>query len=241
MQSLMTLDVPAVAQSPVCATLVGDNLCLPCELARVQPAGLRLQHRRVKRNAALYHAGERFDSVYAVGAGSFKSVLLARSGAEQVSGFHVGGEILGLDGVARERHESSAIALEDSEILVIPYADLRAFSRATPLAHDLLPRLLSREVVRERGHLRLLAQHGAEERLCAFLLDLSRRMHARGYSGTEFHLRLTREELGSYLGLKLETVSRAFGRLHRRRMLAVEGRHVRLLDLHAMEQVGLPH
>lgn len=241
MRSLRTADAPAVAQPPVCATLAGENLCLPCELARVQPAGLRLQQRRVRRNAALYHAGERFESVYALAAGSFKSVLLARSGAEQVSGFHVAGEILGLDGLARERHASTAIALEDSEVLVIPYGELRAFTQSTPLAHDLLPRLLSREVVRERDHLRVLAQHGAEERLCAFLLDLSRRMRARGYSGTEFHLRLTREELGSFLGLKLETVSRAFGRLRRRRMLAVEGRHVQLLDLHALERVGLPH
>lgn len=232
---------PRRAAAPVCGTLDVDDLCLPCELARVQPAGLRLQHRRVKRHAPLYREGDRFGAMYAVGAGSFKSVLHVASGAERVSGFHVGGEILGLDGLARDRHESTAIALEDSDIVVIPYGELRAFTQSVPLAHDLLPRLLSREVVRERSHLRILARHGAEERLCAFLMDFSERMLARGFSGTEFHLRLTREELGSYLGLKLETVSRAFGRLQQQRLLTVQGRHVRLLDLHALERVGLPH
>jgi CRP/FNR family transcriptional regulator len=236
------LHPPAPRSLPgsVCSALGEADLCLPCGLARLEEPGLQVKRRRLPRRATLYRQGQAFDAVYAVRAGTFKSVQHTHDGLEQVTGFHVPGEVLGLDGLARERHESAAVALEDSEVLVLPYAQLRGIASAIDGLHDLIARLLSREMVRDRGRLQLLAHRSAEVRLCAFLLDLSQRMRSRGFSGTEFHLRLTREEIGSYLGLNLETVSRTFGSLQQQRLLAVEGRHVRLLDLALLAQAAGP-
>jgi CRP/FNR family transcriptional regulator, anaerobic regulatory protein len=218
----------------VCSTLADDDLCLPCGLARAEPTGITMRRQRVERFATLYRQHDAFGALHVVHAGSFKSVVHTHDGLEQVAGLHLAGEILGLDGLVSERHESSPIALEDSEVLVLPYLPLQQFTTDTPGLHDMVARLISREIVRERGRLQLLAHRKADVRLGAFLLDVAQRMRARGFSGTEFHLRLTREEIGSYLGMNLETVSRAFGTLQQQGMLAVQGKHVRLLDAAAL-------
>ncbi|GAB3771095.1 helix-turn-helix domain-containing protein [Ramlibacter monticola] len=207
-----------------CASLQGDDLCLPCGLARLAgtPEGARLSQRRVPRGEPLYRQGSAYGAIYAVRAGSFKSTVHDEDGLEQVTGFHVDGDILGLDGMARLRHASTAVALEDAEVLVLPSCDAGL--------DPLLPRLMSRELVRQRERLQLLMGRSAEARVATFVQDITQRMHARGYSPREFHLRLSRGEIGSYLGLKLETVSRVFGRLQRQRVLRAEGRHVRVLD-----------
>jgi CRP/FNR family transcriptional regulator len=216
---------------PVCATIEGDDLCLPCGLARLAatPAGARLARRRIERGENLYHQGAPFAAIHAVRAGSFKSLVHAEDGACQVTGFHIEGDILGLDGVARQRHASAAVALEDAEVLVLP-CDSAAWDAWGGALRDLLPRLLGRELVRERERLQLLMGRSAQARVATFLHDIAQRMQARGYSGREFHLRMTRQEIGSYLGLKLETVSRVFGRLQQHKVLRTEGRHVRVLD-----------
>ena len=208
----------------ICSSLQGEDLCVPCGLARLAgtPEGARLAQRRVQRGEHLYRQEAPFCAIYAVRAGSFKSLVHGEDGLEQVTGFHVDGDILGLDGLARQRHASGAVALEDAEVLVLPCAE-------TGL-HPLLPRLMSRELVRQRERLQVLTGRGAEARVATFLQDIALRMHARGYSAREFHLRLSRQEIGSYLGLKLETVSRAFGRLQQQRVLRAEGRHVQVLD-----------
>jgi CRP/FNR family transcriptional regulator len=172
-----------------------------------------------------------------VRAGTFKSVMVGAAGDEHVTGFQVGGDVLGVDGLARQRHESTAIALEDSEVLVMPYGATAPATAFTAELHHLMARLLSREIVRERQRSQLLAHRSAETRVAAFLLDLSQRMQARGYSETEFHLRMTREEIGSYLGLQIETVSRALGALQNKRLLQTQGRRMRLLDPGALATV----
>ena len=141
---------------------------------------------------------------------------------------------MGLDGVAQGRHASAATALEDAEICAIPYAPLSELAAGSSDMQMVMARLMSREIVREHSLMMLLGSMNAEERLAAFLINLSQRLKARGYSSHEFHLRMSRAEIGSYLGMKLETVSRTFSAFQQQRLLEVDKRHIRILDLEAL-------
>jgi CRP/FNR family transcriptional regulator, anaerobic regulatory protein len=223
-----------------CSTCHLKELCLPCGLTGgdVQRLDdLKFARRRVKEGEELYHEGDRFQFIYAVRSGTFKSVLNLRDGREQVTGFQMAGELLGLDGLASGKHASSAVALEDSEICAIPYAHLSEVTQISPDLHLAMSRLMSREIVREHGLMMLLGSMNAEQRLAAFLLNLSQRMKARGYSSSEFHLRMMRVDIGSYLGMKLETVSRTFTSFQKQGILEVDKKHVRIIDIGALQRV----
>jgi CRP/FNR family transcriptional regulator len=212
-----------------CNTCNLREVCLPCGLPGSDEGlleGLVYTRKRVKRGETLFHAGSASDALYAVRSGFFKSATLLEDGRDQVTGFHMAGELLGMAGLGSDHHANDVIALEDSEVCVIPYAHLEA-----PALQRQLHRVMSRELVRDQGVMMLLGTMRAEERLAAFLVGLSQRFAARGYSATEFHLRMTRDELGSYLGLSLETVSRLFSRLQDEGYIAVQQKHVRILDL----------
>ncbi len=240
--------VPAPADSSACApaplkTLCSNchlrDLCLPCGLggSDVQRLdGLLFARRRIRPGETLYRADYRFQFIYAVRSGTFKSSLTLADGREQVSGFHMAGELMGLDGVAHGRHASAATALEDAEVCAIPYAHLSELAAGSSDMQMVMARLMSREIVREHSLMMLLGSMNAEERLAAFLINLSQRMKARGYSPSEFHLRMSRAEIGSYLGMKLETVSRTFSAFQQQRLLEVDKRHIRILDLDALTQ-----
>ncbi|CAN7344163.1 fumarate/nitrate reduction transcriptional regulator Fnr [Trinickia sp. LjRoot230] len=190
--------------------------------------------RIVKRGEALYRTNDVFQSIYAVRAGSFKTVVMHRDGREQVTGFHLTGEVLGLDGVCAERHSSSAIAIEDSSVCIIPYSLLESMcAESTQLQQQML-RTMSGEIVRESSLMMLLGTMSAEQRVATFLLNLSGRMKARGYSAAEFNLRMTREEMGNYLGMKLETVSRMFSKFHRDGLVETRGKQIRIVDPDAL-------
>jgi CRP/FNR family transcriptional regulator len=146
-------------------------------------------------------------------------------------------EIIGTDGIGTDHHGCEAVALEDTEVCPLPFDRLETLGRRNIGFQHNLHRLLSREIARERGVMVLLGTMAAERRLAVFLLDLSQRYHARGYSSCEFVLRMTREEIGSYLGLKLETVSRLFSRFQRDGLLQVQGRVVKLLDRQSLKQL----
>jgi CRP/FNR family transcriptional regulator, anaerobic regulatory protein len=224
----------------LCSSCHLKDLCLPCGLAgsEVQRLdGLKFGRRKVKAGQPLYREGDGFHNIYAVRSGTFKSSLTLADGREQVSGFHMAGELMGLDGLAQSRHASSATALEDAEICSIPYSQLAELSSDSTSLQLVVGRLMSREIVREHSLMVLLGSMNAEERLAAFLLNLSQRMRARGYSPSEFHLRMTRAEIGSYLGMKLETVSRTFSAFQQQRLLEVDKKHVRILDLAGLQQV----
>ncbi|WP_231402467.1 fumarate/nitrate reduction transcriptional regulator Fnr [Caenimonas aquaedulcis] len=217
-----------------CSACHLKELCLPCGMTGddvVRLDGLLFGRRKVKLGQPLYHEGDRFQYIYAVRSGTFKSSLTLQDGRDQVTGFHMAGELMGLDGVAQGHHASGATALEDAEICAIPYEHLNELSAAHSNMHHLVSRLMSREIVREHSLMMLLGSMNAEERLAAFLLNLSQRMKARGYSASEFHLRMSRAEIGSYLGMKLETVSRTFSAFQQRGLLEVDKRHIRILDL----------
>jgi CRP/FNR family transcriptional regulator len=147
------------------------------------------------------------------------------------------GEIVGLDGISGERHACEAVALEDSEVCVLPFARLDALARDVPALRRNLYRVIARDLCRDQDMMLLLGSRCAEERVALFLLNLADRYQMRGYSSREFVLRMTRDEIASYLGLKLETVSRLFSHLQEQGLLQVQGRAVKLLDLGALKRL----
>jgi CRP/FNR family transcriptional regulator len=223
-----------------CASCNLRELCLPAglcidDLERVE--NIVYARRRIKRGEALFNAGAPFNAVYAIRSGFFKTSVVDREGREQVTGFFMGGELVGLDGLGSGTYNGTAVALEDSEICVLPYALMEKLSHEVPALQRHLHSVLAREIVRDHGVMLLLGSMRAEERLATFLLNLSRRFVRRGYSASDFHLRMTREELGSYLGLKLETVSRLFSQFQADALIDVQQKHVRILDIAGLEQV----
>lgn len=241
MEARKPLDVVAIGNLRMhCSQCNLRELCLPVGLSDTEVAevdeviGLR---RKVKRQQALFHTDDGFEAIYAVRSGFFKTELLLEDGREQVTGFQMAGELLGMDGIGASRHTCSAVALEDSEVCVIPFSQLERLTREIEALQHQFHKVLSREIVREHGVMMLLGTMRAEERLAAFLLNLSQRFGARGYSPRDFHLRMTREEIGSYLGLKLETVSRAFSRFQEEGLIEVQQKHIRLVDIPALREM----
>lgn len=188
------------------------------------------ERRKIARGEAIFRSGDRFTAIYAVKLGFFKTEVLAEDGRHQVTSFYMTGEVLGMDGISAETHYCDAIALEDSEVCLIPFHELEMISVKVPTLQRHLHRVMSREIVRDQGMMMMLGAMRAEERVIAFLLNLSQRYLARGYAATDFNLRMTREEIGSYLGLKLETVSRTFSHLQDEGLVQVEKKHIRLID-----------
>src|SRR5690606_10083821 len=201
----------APAMRAACSQCNLHELCLPVgmspdEIERLdQLVGAR---RKIRKGQNLYRSGDAFEAIYAIRVGWFKQDVLLEDGREQISGFQMTGEMLGLDGISTETHSCNAIALEDSEVCVLPFGQLEELSREVEGLQHQFHKVMSREIVRDHGVMMLLGSMRAEERLAAFLMNLSQRFNARGFSPAEFNLRMTRDEIGSYLGLKLETVSR---------------------------------
>ena len=193
--------------------------------------------RKVKRGGTLFRNGEAFVSLYAIRTGFFKTCVATEDGRDQVTGFQRAGEIIGLDGIVNDHHSCDAVALEDAEVCVMPFDRIEDLSREVTALQNHVHRIMSREIVREHGVMLLLGSMRAEERLAAFLLNLVQRLHARGFSQSELVLRMTREEIGSYLGLKLETVSRTFSKFVEEGMVEVKQRHVKILDTEALKRL----
>ena len=209
------------------------ELCLPVALDEsdlTQLDALVQRRRKVARGETLSHAGAPFESLHAVKVGFFKSCVAAPDGREQVTGFHMTGELMGFDGIGSGVHACDTIALEDSEVCVIPYAQLEQVATQVPGLQREFHRILSREIVHDHGVMLLLGSMRAEERLASFLLNITRRLKARGYSGSSVVLRMTRQEIGSYLGMKLETVSRTLSRFQADGLLDVNQRQIEVLD-----------
>lgn len=216
-----------------CSTCSLQELCLPIGLSTSEMSRLEsliTQGRHFKKGDHLYRAGQAFTSLYAIRTGFFKTSVLSEDGREQVTGFQMAGEIIGLDAISSERHTCNAIALEDSEICEIPFARLEELSREIPSLQHHLHKVLSREIVRDHSVMMLLGNMKAEERLAAFLLNISQRLQARGYSSSSFILRMTREEIGSYLGLKLETVSRTFSKFQEEGFIKVANKQIDFIE-----------
>lgn len=231
----------AVSHGVNCGDCGLRDLCLveglsPSELDRL--AGMVATRRRVKRGEQLFRAGDRFDAVYPIRVGFFKSRVTSDDGREQVTGFPMPGDILGFDAISTGAFQCDAIALEDAEVCVVPFDRLESLSREfTTLQHQ-LHRVLSREIVRDQGVMMLLGTMRAEQRIATFLLNLSQRFSQRGFSPREFILRMTREEIGNYLGLKLETVSRSFSKLQEDGVIVVEQKRLRIEDAGRLREIA---
>jgi len=196
--------------------------------------------RKVKRGTMLFRNGEKFTNLYAIRTGFFKTCVDTEDGRDQVTGFQMAGEVIGLDGIVNDQHTCNAVALEDAEVCVMPFDRLEELSREVTALQRHVHKIMSREIVREHGVMLLLGSMRAEERLAAFLLNLVQRLFARGFSQSELVLRMTREEIGSYLGLKLETVSRTFSKFADEGIVEVKQRHVRILKIDALKAIVNP-
>nr|WP_256702006.1 fumarate/nitrate reduction transcriptional regulator Fnr [Burkholderia sp. SRS-W-2-2016] len=233
-------ELPAPQRTPRCSDCSLRAICLPPDLTAQQLAKLDAvicSTRSLKRGDVLYRAGDTFQSIYAVRSGSFKTVLMHRDGREHVTGFQIAGDALGLDGVCAGRQNCDAIALEDSVVCIIPFAQLEAVCREMKPLQQHIHRLMSGEIVRESSQMMLLGTMTAEQRVATFLLNLSTRLKARGFSSAEFNLRMTREEIGCYLGMKLETVSRMFSKFQRENLVNTNGRTIRIVDPDGLAQL----
>ncbi|BDU55083.1 transcriptional regulator [Limnohabitans sp. TEGF004] len=216
------------------------ELCMPLglnesEMERVDE--VVATRRKVARGDNLFRQGDKFNALYAIRTGFFKTRISAEDGRDQVTGFQMAGEIIGLDGIVSDHHTCDAVALEDAEVCVMPFDRIEELSREITSLQRHVHKIMSREIVRENGVMLLLGSMRAEERLAAFLLNLVQRLHARGFSQSELILRMTREEIGSYLGLKLETVSRTFSKFVEDGVVEVKQRHVRILNADALKLI----
>lgn len=228
---------------------VVKTLCSSCSLRELcMPVGLMpsefeqldsmvKQSRRLKKGEFLFRTGEVFTSLYAIRTGFFKITVASQDGRDQVTGFSMSGELIGMDGICARSHTCDAVALEDSEVCEVPFVHIEELGQRIPSVQAHFFRLMSREIVKDQGVMLLLGNMRAEERIAAFLLNLSQRLRVRGFAANDFILRMSREEIGSYLGLKLETVSRTLSKFHNDGLVSVEHKHIRLLNPEALTQM----
>jgi CRP/FNR family transcriptional regulator, anaerobic regulatory protein len=220
-----------------CSTCVLGQFCLPVglnpeEIDRID--SLVTERVRLKKGDALYRQGDTLSAVYGIKFGSLKTEYALPDGREQITGFHLPGEMLGLDGIGNNQYQSNAIALEDSEACVVKFNEFEILARQIPSLQQQFHRILSKELTQDQRHLLSLGSLRAEERLASFLLNFSDRLAARGYSSSEYHLRMSREEIGSYLGIQLETVSRLFSRFSEAGLIQIKQRHIKLIDMNGL-------
>ena len=224
----------------VCSSCSMRELCMPVgippELLEKLDA-LVYVRKKVKAGSALYHAGDGFAGLYAVKTGFVKTETLNNDGRVQVTGFYMMGEIFGFDGIATEEHVCSAVALEDTVVCVIPLERIEHISQEFEPLRRHFYKLMSREIVRDHTVMMLLGSMQGEERLAAFLLNLSQRLNDRGYSPYDLVLRMKRDEIGSYLGMKVETVSRAFTKFQDQGLLDVHQKNIRIRDIPGLQKL----
>jgi CRP/FNR family transcriptional regulator len=210
------------------------TLCLPVgldpdDVKRLD--GIVKRGRPYHRSDHIFRENDHFQSLRVITSGSVKTYTPNQDGSEQVLGFHLPGELIGLDAIQHNYHTCSAVALETTAVCDIPFDQLESLSSSIPSLQHQLYRLLSREIGYETEMLTLLGKKSAEERLATFLLSFSDRFKKRGFSASDFFLSMSRHEIGNYLGLAVETVSRLFTRFQDEGLLRVERKHVQLLDI----------
>jgi len=236
--------VPVTLESTHCSTCMMGHVCVPVGMPSHEVAQLDdlvKERIRVEKGQPLYQHGDVLDALFGLRTGSIKTQITEASGQHQITGFYLPGEIIGLDGMMEGAHSSSAVAMEDSEVCVVRLDAIDEISHYVPSLQQQIRRLMSKEIVRSHQVLLALGSMRSEQRLAAFLLNLSQRLTALGYSSTEFIMRMSREEIGNYLGLTLETVSRLFSRFAREGLIRVNQREIKILDVAALnELVGKP-
>jgi len=233
--------IPLYELNTHCRSCTVRDMCLPVGFTsdEIDRFDALVVHRiKVNKCKSLYRSGDSFNTLYAIRSGSLKTTVLTDAGHEQVTGYHILGELVGFDGIGNNRHGAGAIALEDTEVCALPFAKLEKLAQTMPALQHTMNRMMSMEIRRDQDAMAMLGSMRAEGRIAVFLLDLADRYRRRGYSSTEFVLRLTRKEIGSYLGLQLETVSRLFSRFQGEGLVQVEGRALKLLDPIGLKRIA---
>ena len=223
------LDVASVRVA--CGDCSLSKLCVPMGLEAADMDRLDTLMKRprpLRRGEHLFRAGDRFHSIYAVRSGSVKSYTPCHDGSEQVIGVHLPGELVGLDAIESEEHVCAARVLETTSVCVLPFDRIQEIACEVPSLQRQFLRLMSKELAHEEAMLMLLGKASAEERLATFLLSLAQRFKARGFSETEFNLSMSRHDIGNYLGLAVETVSRMFSKLQEDGVLSVHRKNIRI-------------
>jgi len=232
--------IPLSDRKVACRNCTLFQLCLPIGLGEADLALLdRIIKRRrpVARGDYLYRAGDQFDSIFAVKSGSFKTFTGSDAGREQITGLHLPGELFGLEAISSGAYGCAAQALERSTVCELPFDELEKLGERVPGLMRQLLRVMSREMSRDKSVLEAV-KTAAEQKLAIFLLGLSERFRRRGFSATDFRLSMSRVEIGNFLGLAEETVSRLFTRFQEQGLIAVEGKEVRVLDLERLRAAG---
>jgi CRP/FNR family transcriptional regulator, anaerobic regulatory protein len=194
--------------------------------------------RRLRRHETLHRAGELFSVLFIVRLGILKSLTTSEDGLVQVTDFLMATDVIGLDAICTGRHQSEVVALDDSEVFVLPYAQCEQWSRASAHGQRLMVRTLASKIERGNEHMIMLGTMHMEQRVATFLLDLSERYGRFGYSRSQFMFRMTRQEIGSYLGLQLETVSRTLSHMQRQGVIQLQGKSIALLDFPALWRIS---
>jgi CRP/FNR family transcriptional regulator len=187
--------------------------------------------RAVQRNKHVFEDGQKFTSLYAVRSGAIKAYSVDQNGEEQVIGFYLPGELFGLDAIHNDAYVSSAKALETSAVCELPYTQVTELSAKIHNLQAHMYKTFSKEINTDQQFHRLLSKKTAEERISTFLQNLSERYQRRKLSPTSFRLPMSRTDIGNYLGLAVETVSRVFTRLQQNGILKVDGKELQILDL----------
>jgi CRP/FNR family transcriptional regulator len=225
-----------------CSTCSLHQLCLPTGLGESDMHRLDriiVRRRRVARGDSLYCMDDPFTHLYAIQLGHFKTHQVSADGAEQITGFQMTGELLGMDAIGTGHHQSYAVALEDSEVCEIPFTRLEGLFAEMPALLRHFHRTMSQEITRDQSSMLLLGNMRAEQRFANFLVNLSSRYKARGYSATGFQLRMSREDIGNYLGLTIESISRLLSRFKKQGWLNVSNREIELLDLPGLKLLAM--
>ncbi len=189
------------------------------------------QHRSLHKNDFLYRDGDKAMAIYAVRSGCLKTMTESANGDEQIVGFHLAGELLGLDGFADEVHTCNAVALETASVCELPLDQLEMLSNKIPGLQKQMRRIMGKEVSKDHKLLLLLGKMTADERLASFLLSLSARMDERHWNANEFNLMMPRQDIANYLGMAVETVSRLFASFQNENIIVVDRRHITILDM----------
>ncbi|RHW77000.1 fumarate/nitrate reduction transcriptional regulator Fnr [Colwellia sp. RSH04] len=224
----------ATQQHIKCQNCSISELCLPFSLNEQELHSLDEiidRKRPIHKGDKIFHDGQELNALFAIRSGTFKTFTVNEQGEEQITGFHLAGDLLGFDAIAESAHPSFAQALETSMVCEIPYNNLDTLSNSMPKLKKQVLRLMSNEIKTDQEMLTLLNRKNAEQRVATFLVSLSDRYHSRGLSATEYRLTMTRSDIGNYIGLTVETISRLLNRFHKNGLIKVDGKLITILDL----------
>jgi CRP/FNR family transcriptional regulator len=218
-----------------------SELCLPFSLNAQELSTLDEiidRKRPIHKGDKIFHDGQELHSLYAIRSGTFKTFTVNEQGEEQITGFHLAGDLLGFDAIGNNMHPSFAQALETAMVCEIPYDNLDSLSNTMPKLKKQVLRLMSNEIRTDQDMLTLLNRKNAEQRVATFLSSLSSRYHTRGLSSKEFRLTMTRSDIGNYIGLTVETISRLLNRFHKNQIIHVDGKLIKILDADKLNEVA---